>query len=263
MLKTVLFALIATAALGSATPAIADTTYYCTPVEPRLAAPDRLISVEVTLRPNGTFSSVIYRAANGAIYDRGAQYVSTSKFFDGQYIWVGALRVNRNIGMVGSFFRSDGHLSYIETVHDNLRGGKIVSEVTSTCDGVPPFVETAPAVAAPSPTPSVQPPTPSLPDAELKTFNDCVRAAIVALATISSEPAQTIVDAAVGECPKERASLESALERHGISQSMSLVDGLMKEVRPNLLALVLNARAAAAAPREQHSTTQPAKGQQL
>jgi hypothetical protein len=97
----------------------------------------------------------------------------------------------------------------------------------------------------------------------VRAFKDCIDAAAVALAAISTEPAQTIVDAALGECPKERAALEQALERHGIAQSVDFVDGLGKEVRPDLLALVLNARAAAAQRSAEPAKTEPAKGQQL
>jgi hypothetical protein len=263
MLKTILSAFLATVALALATPAFADTTYYCTPIEPRVTAPDRLVSVEITLRANGTFNTVIYRAANGAIYDRGSQYVSTNKLFNGQYVWIGSLRVNRNIGMLGSFSHHNGQLSYTETIHDNLQGGKVVSEVISICNGATPNAEPTPAVQTPSPAPPVPTPPPSLPTAEFKTFKNCVDTSIVALATLSNEPAQTIVDAALGECPKERGALQDALERHGIAQSVSFVDEIMKEIRPNMLALVLNARASAAAPSQQPSTTQPTKGQQL
>ena len=97
-------------------PAAAETTLFCVPNEPRVAASDRLVSVEVTLRTNGNFASVVYRAANGASYDRSQQ------------------RIRRNIGMVGSLYRDNGHLFYEETVHDYLQGGKVVSEIVSVCD---------------------------------------------------------------------------------------------------------------------------------
>lgn len=147
--------------LGSATQAAADTTYYCTPIEPRVTAPDRLVSVEITLRPNGAFGSVVYRAANGATYDRGSQYVSTNKLFNGQYVWIGALRGNRNVGMVGAFYQNNGRVSYVETVHDNLQGGKVVSEVTSICDG------TSSPYAGAAPTPAPVPAAPSQPSASV------------------------------------------------------------------------------------------------
>jgi hypothetical protein len=40
-------------------------------LEQRVTAPDRLVSVDITLTPNGEFASIVYRAANGAAYDRG------------------------------------------------------------------------------------------------------------------------------------------------------------------------------------------------
>jgi hypothetical protein len=114
--------------------ALAETTLYCVPNEPRVAAPDRLVSVEVTVRPNGDFASVVYRAANGASYDRSQQYSAENTRHDGKIFWIGTLRIRRNIGMVGSLYRDNGQLFYEETVHDYLRGGKVVSQIVSSCE---------------------------------------------------------------------------------------------------------------------------------
>ena len=120
--------------LSSAT---AETTLYCVPNEPRVAARDRLVSVEVTLRPNGDFASVVYRAANGASYDRSQQYNAENTLRDGKVYWTGTLRIRRNIGMVGSLYRDNGQLFYEETVHDYLQGGRVVSEIVSVCNEPP------------------------------------------------------------------------------------------------------------------------------
>ena len=93
-----------------------------------------LVSVEVTLRTNGNFASVVYRAANGASYDRSQQYYAENTLRDGKIYWIGTLRIRRNIGMVGSLYRDNGHLFYEETVHDYLQGGRVVSEIVSVCD---------------------------------------------------------------------------------------------------------------------------------
>ena len=93
-----------------------------------------LVSVEVTVRPNGDFASVVYRAANGAAYDRSQQYSAENTLRDGKIYWIGTLRIRHNIGMVGSLYRDNGHLFYEETVHDYLQGGKVVSEIVSACD---------------------------------------------------------------------------------------------------------------------------------
>jgi hypothetical protein len=245
----------------AAFPARADTVYYCQPNEPRVTAPNRLLSVEVTLRPDGGFASVVYRAANGATYDRVSQYEAVNSHDEHGQFWVGTLRINRNVGMVGALQRVGGQLFYHETVHDNLHGGKIVSHVVSLCDGG------RPTYAAASPPPSLPPqpaPSPTLPQPEIKRFTDCVDAAAVVLAGTSSEPAQTIVDAAIGECGKERLALENALERSGVTQSLDFVDRFEKEFRPGLLALVLNTRASAARPSpEEPAKTEQAKGQPL
>jgi hypothetical protein len=128
ILAAILFVLWA---VGSAA---AQTTLYCVPNEPRVAAPDRLVSVEVTLRPSGDFASVVYRAANGATYDRSRQYHAENSFRDGRNFWIGTLRINRNVGMIGSLYRDNGRLVYLETVHDYLQGGKVVSQIASVCD---------------------------------------------------------------------------------------------------------------------------------
>jgi hypothetical protein len=117
--------------------AAAETTLYCVPDEPRVVAPDRLVSVEVTVRPNGDFTSVVYRAANGASYDRGKQYYAENVFRDGRNYWIGTLRIHRNIGMAGSLYRDNGRLVYLETVHDSFQSGKVVSQVVSVCDEPP------------------------------------------------------------------------------------------------------------------------------
>jgi hypothetical protein len=65
MLRIAVLAGTAVLAIGTACPICAQTVYQCVPDEPRAAAPDRLVSVEITLKPNGEFASVVYRAANG------------------------------------------------------------------------------------------------------------------------------------------------------------------------------------------------------
>jgi hypothetical protein len=124
-------------ALCAVKSAAAETTLYCVPDEPRVVAPDRLVSVEVTVRPNGDFTSVVYRAANGASYDRGKQYYTENVFRDGRNYWIGTLRIHRNIGMIGSLYRDNGRLVYLETVHDELQGGKVVSRIVSACNEPP------------------------------------------------------------------------------------------------------------------------------
>jgi hypothetical protein len=226
------------------------------------------VSVEVKLKPNGAFVSVVYKAANGTLIDRAAQYENINGQEGNFRYWVGRLRNNPNVGIIGSFQRNQGQLFYSETVHDNLRGGNIVARVTSLCDGghldyadvasSPPQSAPAPPVQAPQAAPS-----PTLPDPEIKKFLACVDTAVVALAAISNEPAQTVVDAAKGECLKEEIALENALNRNGIAESVDWVDGLLKEMRPNLLAMVLNARASAAKPPGGPVRTEPTNGQPL
>jgi hypothetical protein len=130
--------LLAILAIFFIAPVTAQTTLYCVPNEPRLTAPDRLVSVEIKLLPNGEFNSVLYRAANGAAYDRGDQYSAKNTFYNGRRLWIGTLKINHNVGMMGSLYHDSGRLIYVETVHDNKQGGKVVSQVVSVCDE-PPF----------------------------------------------------------------------------------------------------------------------------
>lgn len=235
MFRTASVAVVAVLALGRT--CLADTVYYCVPDEQRATAPDRLVSVQITLRPDGEFASVVYRAANGASYSRGQQYLTTNHQERTNHYWTGTLRANHNVSIIGSFHRLDGRLVYYESIRDGLQAGKIVAHVASACDDGHSTLAEAP---------STPPPSASFPDREFKAFIDCVNVAAVALARISNEPAQTVVDAALGECPSQRADLANALERQGAKQSYAVVDGITKEARPNLLALVLNSRAAAA-----------------
>ncbi len=136
MLRNTLKAGLAVFALAMPARSLAaDTVYYCTPDEPRVAAPDRLVSVAIRLQPNGAFVSVVYRAANGTVIDRSAQYQSINGQEKNFRYWVGRLRNNPNVGIMGSFQRHGDRLYYYETIHDNLQGGKVVSQVTSLCDG--------------------------------------------------------------------------------------------------------------------------------
>jgi hypothetical protein len=158
--------------------------YHCEPDEQRATAPDRLVSVEITIKPNGDFASVLYRAANGAAYSRGQQYEATSGQDGAEHYWTGTLRTNRNIAIVGAFRRVDGRLVYYETIHDKLQADKIVAHVTSICGcGHPTIAESAPPQTLTAPSPPV-----SFPDREFKAFLDCVDAAAVALASRASKP---------------------------------------------------------------------------
>jgi hypothetical protein len=144
MFRAALLAAAAVFAFGAASPARADTVYYCMPDEPRATAPDRLVSVEITIKPNGEFASVVYRAANGAAYSRGQQYEATNSQdrSSGQHYWVGTLRANPDVAMVGSLYRKGDRLVYFETIYDKLHNGKVVSQVASICE--PSVSEAAP-----------------------------------------------------------------------------------------------------------------------
>src|SRR5690349_16071443 len=90
-------------ALGSACPARAQTLYRCVP-DGQVVAPEQRVSFfEIAITPKGEFGSIIFRAANGAAYDRGELFDEQNRQHgNGQRYWTGALRTNPNVTMVGS-----------------------------------------------------------------------------------------------------------------------------------------------------------------
>ena len=97
MIRTAFLIGAAVLALGSACLARAQTLYRCA-LDGQVAAPDQLMSVEITIKPNGEFASIIYRTANGAAYDRGKQFDGkNSQDGNGQHYWTGTLRTNPNV----------------------------------------------------------------------------------------------------------------------------------------------------------------------
>ena len=109
-------------ALGSACPARAQTLYRCVP-DGQAVAPDQRVSFEIAITPNGEFGSIIFRAANGAAYDRGEQFDEQSRQDgNGQHYWTGTSRTNPNVTMVGSLTRTGDRLVYSETISDTVLG---------------------------------------------------------------------------------------------------------------------------------------------
>jgi hypothetical protein len=129
--------LIGTAALalGSAWPAGAQTLYRCTP-DGQVAPPDQLMSFEIAIKPNGEFGSIIFRAANGAAYDRGKQFdEQNSQDANGQRYWTGTLRTNPNVSIVGSLSRKGDRPVYSEILSDTVLGN---AQIISTCEPIVP-----------------------------------------------------------------------------------------------------------------------------
>ena len=199
----------------------------------------------------------VYVQPRPGMIDAGAR--SGSLLFDGRLQGAHISGVARIFSwQCGQFpYQVEGEVSNDGT-HITLKGSKPrVERTTCSQKGSTPDVlnfdlqSGAPIAMVATSTDASQPQAPAAPpvfypDSELKKFANCIDAAAVALATISSEPAQTVVDAAFGECLRERLAFENALERQGVTQPTELVDRLAKgEMRSRLLALVLNARAAA------------------
>ena len=117
-------------ALGSACPARAQTLYRCMP-DGQVVAPDQRASFEIGITTNGEFGSIIFRAANGAAYDRGKQFDEQNRQDgNGQHYWTGTSRTNPNVTMVGSLTRTGDRLVYSETISDTVLGSV---QITSTC----------------------------------------------------------------------------------------------------------------------------------
>lgn len=239
--------------------ASADTVYYCVPNEPRVTARDRLVSVVVTIKPDGEFASVVYRAANGAMYDRSKQYDATNTHNEtGQY-WAGTLRINRNVGMLGSLRRVGGRLVYIETVYDNLQGGKIVSEVTSNCDEGQPFAE-GPSAPVPAPTPAPAPqqapapqPSPEAQEARSKLiadagkeYDECIQDQMKEIIPYSNEGAETIAQVIITKCAdKEAHFVDVGMAIFGVSRRdlESTIHDALETRKKNIVADVVTFRA--------------------
>jgi hypothetical protein len=120
-------------ALGSTCAADAETVYRCVP-DGQMAAPGQLMLFEITIKPNGEFGSIILKAADGAIYDRGEQFDEQNhQDRNGQRYWTGTSRTNPNVTMVGSLNRKGDQLIYSETISDKLLGAV---QITSTCESI-------------------------------------------------------------------------------------------------------------------------------
>ena len=74
----------------------------------------------------------------------------TTKTKPGQRYWKGILRANPNVAIVGSLNRKSDRLIYFETIHDMLQGGKVVSQVMSSCEPIVAEAMPPPASAAPA-----------------------------------------------------------------------------------------------------------------
>jgi hypothetical protein len=130
--------LIGTAAfaLGPAGPAGAQTLYRCTP-DGQVAPPDKSVSFEIAIKPNGDFGSIMLRAANGAAYDRGKQFdEQDSQAGNGQHHWTGTSRTNPNVTMAGSLSRKGDRIVYSEILSDTVLGN---AQVVSTCEPIVPL----------------------------------------------------------------------------------------------------------------------------
>ena len=94
-------------------------------------APDQRVAFEIAVTPNGEFGSIIFRAANGAAYDRGQQFDEQNRQDgNGQHYWTGTSRTNPNVTMIGSLRRKGGRLVYSEIISDTVLGNV---QITSTC----------------------------------------------------------------------------------------------------------------------------------
>jgi hypothetical protein len=218
----------------------AERTLYCTPTETRIA-PDRLVSVEIGLGADSSIKSVLYRAANGAAYDRSRQYDARSHRGSWPPQWSGRLRANPNLLMVGGLYDQGGRVVYGEIIYDAVLGNKPVTVIQSDCG------KTLGTGGESSPKGDL-----SFADkTALSDYTDCRIKAATAMALASNESAATISDAASGVCLKQRQAVVAAAGANGFD----VADALDREFRPSLLALVIEARAGAHA-------TNPAPGEQ-
>ncbi len=214
-------ATVAVAALLFGHAAMADMVYHCRPYEMRSHASDRLLSVEVVTADQGAFKSVRYHAANGAYYDRGDQYIFDARG-DGQghYVWIGDLRSNPKVRMLGQFVDVSGATGYVERIYSKRYGQwRQTAEVISVCDE-PTVVETE-TQPPPSTAPSSSESSPLLtsPPSNRDVWNGqpmqkavakyakCLSDGTIAFALTSTEPAEVVIKAARGACVNEAGDL--------------------------------------------------------
>jgi hypothetical protein len=227
--------------------------YRCLPRETRATASDRLVGLDITTTTDGSFLSVVYRAANGASYDRGKQYLAQAHHDERGYYWEGHLRNNRSVGAVGSFMQGTSGRVYYETIHDIAKNDRIIATITADCEQ---------AYASAPPTAPRQPYSVNVAAHELDAYIDCTVKVATAFALLSQEPAVVVVDAAKGQCSGERLAYVHAADRAGVdgSEAASIVDD---SGRDQLLGVVLRTRAAAQTHPPQGPDAAPVKSEPL
>src|SRR5271163_2946446 len=90
---------------------------------------------------------------------------------------------------------------------------------------------------------------PSTPKVESAALVHCLHLAATALAIVSSEPAETIVNATRGKCSDKENDLIAAITRNAVPGASKIVDGTIAAMRRDLLATVLDIRTGVVAPR--------------
>jgi hypothetical protein len=120
-------------ALGSVDPARAQTLYRCVP-DGQMVTPDKLVSFEVAIEPNGEFGSIIFRAADGATYDRAKQFDGQNRQDgNGHHYWTGTSRTDPDATIVVSLSRQGNRLVYSEIITNKGLGA---AGITSTCEPI-------------------------------------------------------------------------------------------------------------------------------
>ncbi len=259
-------ATVAVAALLFGHAAMADYVYNCTPYETRFRATDRLVSVEVTTSNDGAFKSMVYHAANGAYYDRGDQYNAEGHSRGQGHYWIGELRSNPNVRMIGRFVAGSSGPVYVERVYGKRYGQwRQTSMVVSLCDTpiaqnelqAQPPAQTQPSVPMPTPPP---PAPPSNPEASsfwndvavksaMTTYVKCLHDGVIALASISSEPAEVVIRATRGTCFTESGDVVKAVMKQGVTEELAqeVVTTIDRNLNDQMLGAILMARAASSA----------------
>jgi hypothetical protein len=130
------FLLAAGCALGSTCSADAQTVYRCMPDGQVVAPPNRAVSFEIAIKPNGDFDSIIFKAADGTAYDRGMDFDKQNvQAGNNQHRWTGRLRTNPSDSIVGYLSREGDRLVYFEILSDPVLG---TAQIISTCEPIVP-----------------------------------------------------------------------------------------------------------------------------
>ena len=208
---------------------------------------------------------VTYRFSSGVTISRGEQYDITTIPYGRTSYWTGPLKRDPNIVNLGAIYGPSavGEYTYRETIRKN---GQIIVEMEA---GHCVRVDNQQAVTSPSPSISEEMDPKTKEDRRIAASNQqqanniyvkCLHDNVVLFALLSTEPAETVVKAAIGACVKEKSAMVLANQQLGIVTDDAFFDELHKRLSNQMISDVLMTRVAATSERAKvHPSHKPAE----